>query len=65
MAEITDNCWQLTAPTEAVVNSRGTSYVSVQEARWATWQPNLPAEIAAYLATPVVVGAIPLPRPAS
>lgn len=64
MAEITENCWQLSAPRAAVENSSGTSYVSVQESRWSSWQPELPAEIAAYLAAPVLVGAVPLPRPA-
>ncbi|MEV4411962.1 hypothetical protein [Catellatospora sp. NPDC049609] len=59
MADVAADPWRLTAPAQAVAESLGTSYVSVEESRWATWQPNLPAEIAAFLAEPVVVGSSP------
>lgn len=59
MAESTIDPWHLDAPAEAVRLSLGTSYLSVQDCRWAAWQPGLPADIAAYLAEPVLVGAFP------
>jgi hypothetical protein len=59
MADVAADPWRLQAPAQAVSDSLGTSYVSVEESRWSTWQPDLPAEIAAFLAEPVVVGASP------
>ncbi|GIF99202.1 hypothetical protein [Catellatospora citrea] len=59
MADVAADPWRLTAPAQAVADSLGASYLSVEESRWATWQPNLPAEIAAFLAEPVLVGASP------
>jgi hypothetical protein len=59
MADVTADPWRLCAPAEAVADSMGASYVSVEESRWATWQPGLPAEVAAFLAEPVLVGASP------
>ncbi|GAA1642813.1 hypothetical protein ACFQY4_06515 [Catellatospora bangladeshensis] len=59
MADVVADPWRLVAPAQAVADSLGTSYVSVEESRWATWQPNLPAEVTAFLAEPVVVGASP------
>lgn len=59
MADVAADPWRLDAPAQAVADSQGTSYMSVEESRWATWQPGLPAEIAAYLAEPVLVGASP------
>ncbi|GHJ45480.1 hypothetical protein Cs7R123_28220 [Catellatospora sp. TT07R-123] len=62
MADVVADPWLLEAPAEAVAESLGTSYVCVEDSRWATWQPSLPAEIAAFLAPPVLVGAAPAQR---
>ncbi|MDI1464325.1 hypothetical protein QEZ54_25465 [Catellatospora sp. KI3] len=62
MADVVADPWRMEAPAEAVAESLGTSYVLVEESRWATWQPSLPAEIAAFLAPPVLVGAFPTQR---
>jgi hypothetical protein len=59
MADVAADPWRLTAPSQAVADSLGASYVSVEESRWATWQPGLPVEVTALLAEPVVVGASP------
>ncbi len=59
MADVAADPWRLDAPAQAVTDSLGTSCFTVEESRWATWQPNLPAEIAAFLAEPVLVGASP------
>ncbi|MBV1856751.1 hypothetical protein [Catellatospora tritici] len=62
MADVVADPWRLEAPAEAVAESLGTSYVSVENSRWATWQPSLPAEVAAFLGAPVLVGAAPTQR---
>lgn len=59
MADFATDPWRLDAPAEAVAMSLGTSYVSVEDSAWSSWQPGLPADVAALLAEPVLVGSAP------
>ena len=67
MAEDRSVDWQVPVPaTEAVTASLGGAYWSVQRHSWSGLRPDLPAELAALVAPPVVVGAAPTrpdPRP--
>jgi hypothetical protein len=49
----------LPVPREAVVQSVGTSYWSVDEDQWDSVLPSLPDELVELLAPPVTVGALP------
>jgi hypothetical protein len=57
MADQNPAPWTLPVPREAVAESMGDSYWSVDEFRWANIQPGLSEELIAMLAPPVVVGA--------
>ncbi|MFD1325261.1 hypothetical protein [Micromonospora sonneratiae] len=51
-------------PRDAVAESLGGGYWSVDATRWATVAPQLPEELADLLAPPIVVRVAPAPIPA-
>jgi hypothetical protein len=62
MPDPTPPQWDLPVPREAVEDSAGASYWSVDECRWAGAGASVATEIADLLAPPVVVGTIPVAR---
>jgi hypothetical protein len=61
MADPNATPWQLPVPRDAVADSAGTSYWSVEDCRWVGVGPAIPDELAEWLAPPIVVGAAPVP----
>jgi hypothetical protein len=61
MAEDRSADWRVPVPgPETVTANLGGAYWSVQRHSWSGLRPDLPAEVAALVAPPVVVGATPL-----
>lgn len=59
MPEQSTTPWDLPVPREAVTQSLGAAYWSVDECRWESVGPALPDDLVELLAPPVVVGAVP------
>jgi hypothetical protein len=59
MSEHRTDPWDLPVPREAVSESLGGAYWSVDECRWDTVAPALPDDLVDLLAPPIVVGAAP------
>lgn len=61
MAKHRDNAGSdVPPPPEGVAESLGKTYWSVDDCRWPTFQPTLPEHLAALVAPPIVVGAVPV-----